>query len=214
MEKSSKEMLVKVEKDLKDKVNELKNLEHEKSNVVSVKEYFQKEREFLHQDILDRELKIRKFQDAQNVFKKIRVNLGRRGLGFSEFDNKPNLKTNKTLWNTFKSSKNLRSNIPNTKSIFKRRRLLADSNSRTPLIMTNVAFEDYIDSFSPSEKKDTIPRKFMSQSQKGIFRFGNQRLRTIVLLYVLLHRLKENYLQKLLNFCQEKSQNMLPSTLI
>ncbi|KAJ9556923.1 hypothetical protein OSB04_011537 [Centaurea solstitialis] len=45
--------------------------------------------------------------------------------------------------------------------------------SRTPLVFTNVAFEDYIDSFSPSKEKDSIPRKFMSQSQIGIFRFGH-----------------------------------------
>ncbi|KAJ9546442.1 hypothetical protein OSB04_018985 [Centaurea solstitialis] len=44
--------------------------------------------------------------------------------------------------------------------------------SSTPLIFTNVAFDDYIDSFSPSMKKTLIPRKFMSQSQMGVFRFG------------------------------------------
>ena len=42
-------------------------LEHEKCNITSVKEFFQKEREFLHQDVLDRELKIKKFQEAQNI---------------------------------------------------------------------------------------------------------------------------------------------------
>ncbi|KAJ9546895.1 hypothetical protein OSB04_019438 [Centaurea solstitialis] len=84
LERSFKERFAKVENDLQNKVNELRKLEHEKSNVVSVKEYFQKEREFLHQDILGREIKIRKFQDAQNSFKKIRVNMSRRGLGFSE----------------------------------------------------------------------------------------------------------------------------------
>ena len=172
LEKSSKEKVAKLEKELQNKVDELRKVEHEKCNVASVKDYFQKEREFLHQDILDRELKIRKFQDAQNVFKKIRVNMGRRGIGFSEFDNKPSFRSNKTLENTFRSSKNLKSNIPDTKSIFKRRRLLVAPDSRTPLIMENVAFEDYIDSFSPSEKKDFIPRNFLRQSQLGIFKFG------------------------------------------
>ncbi|KAJ9561605.1 hypothetical protein OSB04_006765 [Centaurea solstitialis] len=72
----------------------------------------------------------------------------------------------------FKSANNLRSNITDSKSVFKKRRLMNVQKSSTPLVFTNVAFEDYIDSFSPSEKKNSIQRKFMSQSQMGIFRFG------------------------------------------
>ncbi|KAJ9557324.1 hypothetical protein OSB04_011938 [Centaurea solstitialis] len=172
LDKSSKEKLLKVNKDLEDKVNELRKIKHEMTNVVSVKEFFQKEREFLHEDILDRELKIRKFQDAQNVFKKIRVNMGRRGLGFSEFDSKPGFKTNKSMKDIFKSAKNLRGSITDSKSIFKKRRLMNVQKTSTPLVFTNVTFEDYIDSLSPSEKKNSIQRKFMSQSQMETFRFG------------------------------------------
>ncbi|KAJ9544260.1 hypothetical protein OSB04_023967 [Centaurea solstitialis] len=103
---------------------------------------------------------------------KIRANMGRRGLGFSEFDSKPGFKSNKSLKDVFKSTNNLRSNIIDSKSIFKKRRLMNIQKSSTPLIFTNVSFDDYIDSFSPSEKKNFIPRKFMSQSQMGVFRFG------------------------------------------
>ncbi|KAJ9547463.1 hypothetical protein OSB04_020006 [Centaurea solstitialis] len=170
LEKSSNEKLIKVEKKLEDKVYELRKVKHEMSNAVSIKEFFQKEREFLHQDILDRELKIRKFQGYLDV--KIRVNIGRRGLGFLEFDSKPGFKTNKPMKDIFKSTNNLRSSITYYKSIFKKRRLMNVQKSSSPLVFTNVAFEDYIDSFSPSEKKNSIQRKFMSQSQMKIFRFG------------------------------------------
>jgi hypothetical protein len=173
VERTSKERVAKLEKELKNKVTELKKLDHEKSNAVSVKKKFQKEREFLHQDLLDRELKIRKFQDAQSVFERIRVNMGRRGLGFSEYDNKPGFKTKKTLQNTFHSSKNNKIKVSNKLATFKRRKISADSNTRTPLIMTNVSFQDYFKSFSPSEMKDSIPRKYMSQKEIGVFKFGH-----------------------------------------
>ncbi|KAJ9557784.1 hypothetical protein OSB04_012398 [Centaurea solstitialis] len=79
----------------------------------------------------------------------------------------------KSLNNILKSSKNIRSNVSDSKSIFKRRRLMNGPKSRTPLIFTNVAFEDYIDSFSPSEEKESISRNSMTQSQLGVFEFGN-----------------------------------------
>ncbi|KAJ9546486.1 LOW QUALITY PROTEIN: hypothetical protein OSB04_019029 [Centaurea solstitialis] len=76
--KSLKEKTIIFEKTLKAKDDEIKRLKNERTNALSVKEFFQIEREFLNRDLFDRELKIRKFQDAQNVFKKIRVNMGRR----------------------------------------------------------------------------------------------------------------------------------------
>ena len=94
---SLNEKITFLEKSLKDKIAEVKSILHEKSNVVSLTNVFQREREFLHQDLLDIELKIRKFQDARNVYNRIRVNMNRRELGFSEFDNKPGFKLNKTL---------------------------------------------------------------------------------------------------------------------
>ena len=39
--------------------------------------------------------------------------------------------------------------------------------------MTNVSIDDYIDSFSPSEKRDFIPKKYMAQKQIGLFGFGH-----------------------------------------
>ncbi|KAJ9544992.1 hypothetical protein OSB04_024699 [Centaurea solstitialis] len=52
------------------------------------------------------------------------------------------------------------------------RRLMIGPKSKTPLIFTNVAFEDYIDSFSASEERDSIPRKFVRNDQIGGFEFG------------------------------------------
>ena len=39
--------------------------------------------------------------------------------------------------------------------------------------MTNVRFDDYIESFSPSENRNIIPKKYMTQKQIDIFRFGH-----------------------------------------
>ena len=85
------EKITSSEQSLKDKIAEVTNILHEKSNVVSLTNVFQKEREFLHED---------QHQDAHNVYNKLRVNMNRRGLGFSEFDNKPAFKSSKTLKNT------------------------------------------------------------------------------------------------------------------
>ncbi|KAJ9546943.1 hypothetical protein OSB04_019486 [Centaurea solstitialis] len=101
--------------------------------------------------------------------------MGRRGLGFSEYDCNPFFKTKKPLQSIFRSAKNIGSNISDSKSIFKRRRLMSGPKSKTPLISTNVAFKDYIDSFSPSDERDSIPRKFVKQSQLGVFEFGNPK---------------------------------------
>ncbi|KAJ9541984.1 hypothetical protein OSB04_028490 [Centaurea solstitialis] len=125
------------------------------------------------EDEPQKELKIRKFQDAQNVFKKIRVNMGRRGLGFSEYEHKSSGNPKKSLQTMFRSAQNIRSHVPDSKSIFKRRKFLNKPESKTPLIFTNVAFEDYIDSFSPSEKSETVTKNLVTQSQLGIFEFGN-----------------------------------------
>ena len=38
--------------------------------------------------------------------------------------------------------------------------------------MTNVRFEDYVESFSPSDKRNFIPKKYMTQRQIDLFRFG------------------------------------------
>ncbi|KAJ9552812.1 hypothetical protein OSB04_016857 [Centaurea solstitialis] len=157
----------------KKKNDEIKNLRNERTNALSVKEFFQTERESLHRDLFDRELKIRKFQDAQNVFKKIRVNMGRRGLGFSECEHASSSNPRKSLQTIFRSAQNIRSHVPDSKSVFKRRKMLNKPESKTPLIFTNVAFEDYIDSFSPSEKSESVTKNLVSQSQLGIFEFGN-----------------------------------------
>jgi hypothetical protein len=169
---SLNEKITLLEKSLKDKISEIKNIQHEKSNAVSLTNFFQKEREFLHQDLLDRELKIRKFQDAQNVYNRIRVNMNRRGLGFSKFDNKPGFKTNNTLNNTFCSGKIEKPKLPFLTSTFKRRKTSGIANPRRTLQMTNVRFDDYVESFSPSEKRNFIPKKYMSQKQIGLFKFG------------------------------------------
>ena len=39
--------------------------------------------------------------------------------------------------------------------------------------MTNVKFDDYIESFSPSEKRNFIPEKYMTEKKIGMFRFGH-----------------------------------------
>ena len=39
--------------------------------------------------------------------------------------------------------------------------------------MTNIRFDNYIESFSPSGKRSFIPKKYMTQKQIGIFRFGH-----------------------------------------
>ncbi|KAJ9544976.1 hypothetical protein OSB04_024683 [Centaurea solstitialis] len=154
--KCLKEKTTIFEKTIKEKNDEIKNLRNEKTNALYVKEFFQTERESLHRDLFDIDLKIRKFQDAQNVFKKIRVNMGRRGLGFSECEHASSSNPRKSLQTIFRSAQNNRSHVPDSKSVFKRRKMLNKPESKTPLIFTNVKFEDYIDSFSPSEKNTAL----------------------------------------------------------
>ena len=89
--------------------------------------------------------------------------MNRRGLGFSEFDNKPEFKTNKTLKNTFCSGKVEKPIFPGLTSTFKRIKTSTTSHLRRPLQMTNVRFDDYFESFSPSEKRDLFPKKYMTQ---------------------------------------------------
>ena len=38
--------------------------------------------------------------------------------------------------------------------------------------MTNVRFDDYVESFSPSKKRNFISKNYMTQKQIGLFRFG------------------------------------------
>ena len=44
--------------------------------------------------------------------------------------------------------------------------------------MTNVKFDDYIKSFFPFEKRNFIPKKYMTQEQIGIFKFGHPETQT------------------------------------
>jgi len=172
---------------LKEKTSEIRDILHEKSNTVSLTNFFQKEREFLYQDLLDRELKIKKFQDAHNVYNRIRVNVNTRGLGFSEFDNKPGFKTIKDLKNTFCSGKIEKSKFPCLISTFKRRKTSITPHLRRPLHMRNVRFDDYIESFSPSEKRNFIPQKYMTQKQIDIFRFGHTETQSNEAFVCMLH---------------------------
>ena len=73
--------------------------------------------------------------------------------------------------NTFCSGKIEKSKFPCLTSIFKRRKTSANPHLRRPLQMRNVRFDDYFESFSPSEKRNFIPKKYMTQKQIGLFRF-------------------------------------------
>ena len=104
--------------------------------------------------------------------------MNRTRLGFSEFHNKPRFKSNKTLKNTLCSEKIEKSKFPCLTSTYKSRKTSAVPRLRRPLQMTNVRFDDYIDSFSPSKKRNFIPKKYMTQKQIGIFRFGHLKTQT------------------------------------
>ncbi|KAJ9544415.1 hypothetical protein OSB04_024122 [Centaurea solstitialis] len=169
--KSLKEKTIIFEKTLKAKDDEIKRLKNERTNAGSVKEFFQTEREFLHRDLFDRELKIKKFQDTQNVFKKIRVNMGRRGLGFSEYEHKPSGNPKKSLQTIFRSAQNIRSHVPDSKSIFKRRKILNKPESKTPLISQMLHLKITL---IPSHHLKRVSQLLRNtQSQLGIFEFGN-----------------------------------------
>ncbi|KAI3681408.1 hypothetical protein L6452_36203 [Arctium lappa] len=62
--KSLNEKVASLDKSLKEKIKELRNNESDRLNAISLKNFFQKEREVLHQNLLDRDLLIRKYQDA------------------------------------------------------------------------------------------------------------------------------------------------------
>ncbi|KAJ9547151.1 LOW QUALITY PROTEIN: hypothetical protein OSB04_019694 [Centaurea solstitialis] len=98
--------------------------------------------------------------------------MGRRGLGFSEYDNIPKSTLKTPLYKTFKFSKAKKSKESLHLASFKRRRKSMDSHSRTPLSMKNVSFQDYFKSFSPLVMKNSIPKKYMTQKEIGIFWFG------------------------------------------
>ena len=80
--------------------------------------------------------------------------MNRRGFGFSEFDNKPRFKTNKTLKNTFCSGMIEKSKFSCLTSAFKRRKTSDITYLRRPLQMTNIRFDDFVESFSPSQKEE------------------------------------------------------------
>ncbi|KAJ9562008.1 hypothetical protein OSB04_007168 [Centaurea solstitialis] len=135
--KSLKDKTITFEKTLNAKDDEIKSLKNEKTNALFVKEFFQTEREFLHRDLFDRELRIRKYQDAQNVFNKIRVNMGRRGLGFSKYDNKPSGNSKRSLQTIFKSAQNIRSHVPDSNE----HELVKDSSNVETASLTDLALD-------------------------------------------------------------------------
>ncbi|KAJ9562027.1 hypothetical protein OSB04_007187 [Centaurea solstitialis] len=149
-ERSSKERINKLEKEISEHKLELKELHHEKSNAISLKNFFQKEREFLHQDLLYRAMKIKNFRNAQNVFERLKVNMGRRGLGFLEYHNIPKSTLKTPLYKSFKVSKAMKSKESLHLASFKRRWISLDSHARTPLLMKNVSFQDFF-TFSNEE---------------------------------------------------------------
>ncbi|KAI3692957.1 hypothetical protein L6452_32782 [Arctium lappa] len=138
-----------LDKALKSKIKELKD-KSDKLNVVSLKNFFQKEREVIHQDLLDRDLLTRKYQDAQKVHEKVNSQVGRRGIGFTDIDPYTGNKRNKSLANIFCPGKFLKPSLPNLTSTFKRRRTSDGPYERNPRVTTSVWYENSDLSSSPS----------------------------------------------------------------
>ncbi|KAI3701962.1 hypothetical protein L6452_27482 [Arctium lappa] len=137
-ENGLKEKISKLDKTLKDKVKELKNSESGRLNVVSLKKFFQKEREVLYQDLFDRDLQIKRYQDAQKVHEKVNTQISRRGLGFEDTDPYTGNKRNKSLSSIFCPGQFLKPCVPNLLSTFKRRITSEGPHLRKPLQMANV----------------------------------------------------------------------------
>ncbi|KAI3715213.1 hypothetical protein L6452_22185 [Arctium lappa] len=97
IKKGFKEKISNLDKALKEKVKELKKCESDCLNAISLKNVFQKEREALHRDLFDRDLKIKKYQDAQKITEKVNTQIGRRGIGFDDVDPYTGNKRNKSF---------------------------------------------------------------------------------------------------------------------
>ncbi|KAI3770591.1 hypothetical protein L6452_01730 [Arctium lappa] len=85
-EKSFSEKFKELEKVLKVKEEEVKKSEYERLNSVALTNFFQKEREILHQSLERKELQIKSYLDAQDVHIKINSQMDTQGLGFNELD--------------------------------------------------------------------------------------------------------------------------------
>ncbi|KAI3667081.1 hypothetical protein L6452_42125 [Arctium lappa] len=131
--KGLKEKISKLDKALKDKVKELKKSESDRLNAISLKNFLQKEREVLHQDLFDRDILIKRYQDAQKVHEKVNTQIGRRGIGFDDIDPYTGNKRNKSLANIFCPGQFLKPSLPNLLSTFKRRKTSEGTHLRKPL---------------------------------------------------------------------------------
>ncbi|KAI3692681.1 hypothetical protein L6452_32502 [Arctium lappa] len=176
--KGLKEKKFKLDQTLKDKVKELKNSESDRLNAISLKYFFQKEREVLHQDFFNRDLLIKRYEDAQKVHEKVNTQIGRRGIGFDDIDPYTGNKRNKSLANIFCPGQFLKPSLPNLLSTFKRRITSEGPHLRKPLQMLNVWYENNdLPSALPSKRK-SIPKKYLSQKQIGVFKFGHPETQT------------------------------------
>ncbi|KAI3665056.1 hypothetical protein L6452_43673 [Arctium lappa] len=168
-----KEKISKLEKTLKDKVKDLKNSESDRLNAISLKNFFQKEREVIHQDLFDRDLQIKRYQDAQKVHEKVNTQIDRRGLGFEDIDHFTGNKRNKSLSSLFCPGQFLKPSLPSLLSTFKRRRTSEGPHLRKPLQIANVCYSMHFKRLKHFKghyiwTKQRISRKSRSHSQ-GLF---------------------------------------------
>ncbi|KAI3692973.1 hypothetical protein L6452_32799 [Arctium lappa] len=173
-----KDKITNLDRALNEKVKELKKCESDHLNAISLKNFFQKEREALHRDLFDRDLKIKRYQDAQKVTEKVNTQIGRRGIGFDDIDPYTGNKRNKSLANIFCVGKSLNPSLPNLLSTFKRRKTSEEPHLRNPLLMIDTWYENNNLPSSLSSKRNFIRRKYLSQKQIGIFRFGHPETQT------------------------------------
>ncbi|KAI3758666.1 hypothetical protein L6452_06237 [Arctium lappa] len=173
-----KDKITNLDRALKEKVKELKKCESDRLNAISLKNFFQKEREALHRDLFDRDLKIKRYQDAQKVTEKVNTQIGRRGIGFDDVDPYTGNKRNKSLANIFCVGKSLKPSLPNLLSTFKRRKTSEEPHLKNPLLMVDTWYENNNLPSSLSSKRNYIPKKYLSQKQIGIFRFGHPETQT------------------------------------
>ncbi|KAI3685588.1 hypothetical protein L6452_34837 [Arctium lappa] len=178
IKKGFKEKISNLDKALKEKVKEIKKCESDCLNAIYLKNFFQKEREALHRDLFDRDLKIKKYQDAQKVTEKVNTQIGRRGIGFDDVDPYTGNKRNKSLANIFCVGKSLKPSLPNLLSTFKRRKTSKEPHLWNPLLMVDTWYENNNLPSSLSSKRNSIPKKYLSQKQIGIFRFGHPEIQT------------------------------------
>ncbi|KAI3729859.1 hypothetical protein L6452_18530 [Arctium lappa] len=138
----------------------------------------EKEREALHRDLFDKNLKIKRYQDAQKVTEKVNTQIGRRGIGFDDIDPYTGDKRNKSLANIFCVGKSLNPSLPNLLSTFKRRKTSEEPHLRNPLLMVDTWYENNNLPSSFLSKRNYIPKKYLPQKQIGIFRFGHPETQT------------------------------------